>query len=345
MTNQWDPLTDMPSLQGKVVFLTGGCTGIGYATIKALVRRGAKVYFTARAESKAQKAKETLLSQAPDVDPENIQWLVMDLCDLKSIDAAALELGKRESKVDILINNAAVSTAVTELVDGIWEQHMAGNFLGPFMFVNRIIPLLKNATKQENADVRIVNLTSIAHISMLPRNFDFRFNSAICFKQPIASYPAIWRFLGKFVFGFDLMRYAVSRNATVIFTQELQRRFNEQGLPILCTCVHPGEVLTEGVLEVNGLFIQTVARLLFAPVDQGAVAPLFAATAEEVRRDAKTYGGKFLMPVGKVTKPNPVADDEGQVKGLWNVATTELNKQLAVKKLPALQAWRLMYSG
>ncbi|KAG4430436.1 hypothetical protein IFR05_014079 [Cadophora sp. M221] len=339
MTKQWDPLTDMPNLQGKVVLITGGCTGIGYETVRALVRRGAKVYFTGRSGSKAQKAKETQLSRAPDIDPENLQWLEMDLCDLKSIDAAALELGKRESKVDILINNAAVSTVATELVDGIWEQHMAGNFLGPFMFANRIMPLLKNAVKQGNADIRIVNLGSIAHISMLPANFDFHFDSATCFKQPITSYPVFWRYIGQYVITFDIMRYAVSKNAIVIFTQELQRRFNDQGLPILCTCVHPGEVLTEGVLAINGLLLKTIARLSFLTAEQGAVSPLFAATAEEVRTNAKTYEGKFLMPVGNVTEPNPVANNEGQVKGLWNVTTTELNKQLAVKKLPVLQAW------
>ena len=222
-----------------------------------------------------------------------------------------------------------------------WNPFLANisSFLGPFILANRILPLLKEAVKQENADVRIVNLGSIAHISMLPKNFDFHFDSATCLKEPVTSYPAIWRFLGQFVITFDIMRYAVSKAAVVIFTKELQRRLNEQGLPILCTCVHPVEVLTEGVLAINGLLLRTVARLSFITAEQGAVSPLFAATAEEVRRDTKTYKGKFIMPVGKVTEPNPVADDEDQVEGLWNITTAELNKQLAVKKLPALQAW------
>lgn len=60
------------------------------------------MYFTTRSESKARKTKEFLLAERPEVDQKNIQWLAMDLLDLKSINAAALELNKKESKVDIL---------------------------------------------------------------------------------------------------------------------------------------------------------------------------------------------------------------------------------------------------
>lgn len=117
-------------------------TGIGFATVKQLARKGAKVYLTTRNESKARKAKEAL-NEDPDIDPDNIQSLTLDLYDPASVTAAADELKRRETKVDILsmtrgltlitnivtnrppVHNAAASTASRELVDGKYEPHMA----------------------------------------------------------------------------------------------------------------------------------------------------------------------------------------------------------------------------
>lgn len=174
---------------------------------------------------------------------------------------------------------------------------------------------------------------------MLPSNFKFQFDSAICLSEPVASYPWQWRFLGRFMFGFDMIRYAVSKAAVVLFTKELQDRLNEQGIPILCIAVHPGEAVTEGLLAINNAFVKTIARMSFITAEQGAATPLFAATAKEVRQNAKKYEGKFIVPVRKVEAPNPVANNNLQVKGLWDITTVEVNKQLVAENLPVLQAW------
>ena len=60
------------------------------------------MYFTSRSESKARKAKDILQTTYPDIDAKSIEWLVLDLSDLKSIDAVAHQLNEKESKVDIL---------------------------------------------------------------------------------------------------------------------------------------------------------------------------------------------------------------------------------------------------
>ncbi|SPO04169.1 uncharacterized protein DNG_06852 [Cephalotrichum gorgonifer] len=216
---------------------------------------------------------------------------------------------------------------------------MAANHAGPFLFVNRVLPLLKNAAKAKDADVRIVNLGSIAHISMIPHHFDFQFNTAVALTNPVPSYPWQWRYLGKFMFDFDMIRYAVSKAAVVLFTRELQRRLDEQGLSILTVVVHPGAVLTEGLLSSNNALIKTIARVSFLMPEQGAATPLFAATADEVRKDFSKYKAKFLVPVGKIETPNPIVEDDRQVKGLWENTTAEINKQLAAEGLPSLDGW------
>ncbi|KAH7126070.1 hypothetical protein EDB81DRAFT_872229 [Dactylonectria macrodidyma] len=339
MAKQWDPSTDIPDLHGKVAVVTGASSGVGYAIVKRLAQCGAKVYLTTRTEAKARKAKETLIAECVDISPKNISWLLIDFLDLKSVDAAALELGQKESKVDILINNAAVSSPSAELVYGRWEQHMTGNYIGPFLFANRILPLLKNALQQRNADVRIINLSSTAQIAFLPPNFEFHFDSADGLREPVTLYPWVWRYVARFIFSWDIIRYAVSKAAVTAFTKELQCRLHEQILPILSIAVHPGEVYTKGLLEVNNVFVRTLARVAFSTAEQGAVSPLFAATAKDVRDNVAKYEGKFLMPVGKPAAPHPIIENEQQVKALWDVTIVELNKQLSSDNLPPLRPW------
>ncbi|EEU45264.1 uncharacterized protein NECHADRAFT_93865 [Fusarium vanettenii 77-13-4] len=296
---QWNPAVDLPDLRGKVAVVTGAGTGIGFATVKQLARKGAKVYLTTRNKSKALQAKETL-NKEPDVDPENQALLQPPM--------TAIMTNRPP------VHNAAASTASRELVDGKYEPHMAANHMGVFLFTNRLLPLLKNASTSKDADVRIVNVSSTAQISLLPSHFKFNFDSTLCFRDPVTSYPWQWRFLGRFFFAFDMIRYAVSKAAVVLFTQDLQRRFDEQGLAITCIAVHPGEVFTEGLVSVNNFLVGAIARMAFVGAEQGAANSLFAAAATEVRENAEKYKGKFLVPVGKLEAPNPVAEDAAQVK-------------------------------
>ncbi|CVK87846.1 uncharacterized protein FMAN_05321 [Fusarium mangiferae] len=337
-TPQWNPSTDMPDLNGKVAVVTGGSSGIGLETVRFLARKGAKVYLTTRSEARARQAKDKLTKDTG-IDAKNVQYLVMDLYDPVSITHAVEELKRKETKLHILINNAAASTSSTMLVDGKYEQHMAANHMGPFILINRLLPLLKAAAKDPDADVRIINLSSTASISMLPANFKFNFDSPTCFNKPVPSHPWQWRYIGRFVFGFDIIRYAVSKAAVVILTQELQGRLEVQNLPITCIAVHPGEVLTEGVLAINTVLVRAIARASFLTAEQGAANSLFAATATEVKKDALNYKGKFIVPVGKLEEPNPVAKDGQQVKGLWENTVVEVNKWLVEKKLPLLEPW------
>lgn len=60
------------------------------------------MYYTVRSPAKAEKALEDIIAKSPGVKQDKIAWLTMDLTDVKSITAAADELTRRESKVDIL---------------------------------------------------------------------------------------------------------------------------------------------------------------------------------------------------------------------------------------------------
>lgn len=67
-----------------------------------LATHGAKAYFTARSLERAEKAKQTLLESYPEANPNNIDFILMDLTDLRSITNAADVLHRKEATIDIL---------------------------------------------------------------------------------------------------------------------------------------------------------------------------------------------------------------------------------------------------
>ncbi|OHX00073.1 daunorubicin c-13 ketoreductase [Colletotrichum incanum] len=339
MTNNWDPLTDMPLLKGKVVVVTGGNAGIGLSTVKFLALRGATVYFTARSKEKAEKARALLMSEYSKINKEQLNWLSLDLADLRTVDQAVKELESKAAKVDILINNAGLCSASTQTVGPGWEYHMGVNHVGHFVFTNRILPLLKKATMQPGADVRIITLSSNVNHAMLPSNYQFTFDSPSFLAQPVSYYPWHWRHLSRHIFVVDMIRYSVSKVANLLFAQELQRLMNEQALPILSISVHPGGVASDGTKNIGNSVFSLIRATAFLSTDQGAVTSLFAATAMEVRENSDKFKGKYLEPFGKVVTPNPVANETEKIRGMWDNTTTEVNKYLAEIGITPLQQW------
>jgi NAD(P)-dependent dehydrogenase (short-subunit alcohol dehydrogenase family) len=90
-------------LTGKVAFITGGNSGIGFATAKRFIAEGAKVATAARSQ-------ETLQQAAAALGP-NLLPLQADLRDVKAIDAAVEQAVSAFGKLDILFANAGASGA------------------------------------------------------------------------------------------------------------------------------------------------------------------------------------------------------------------------------------------
>ena len=76
---------DIPDQTGKVVIVTGGNTGIGYETIKALLPKNATVYMASRSRQKAEEAIERLKKETG----KEAKFLELDLADLKKVKQAA----------------------------------------------------------------------------------------------------------------------------------------------------------------------------------------------------------------------------------------------------------------
>ncbi|OCL12811.1 NAD(P)-binding protein [Glonium stellatum] len=309
----------MPDLKGRVALVTGGNKGIGLTTVEQLATHGAKVYMGARSEDKANEAIKKLRSANPSLDDNAITWLPLDLANPASVVAAAEKISSAESRLDILINNAAFTVGKLELsADGI-DSSMGVNHIGHFILVDRLLPLLKKTASQTDADVRVVTLSSMM-ISQAP--------ATTRFDTPESLYnPTGLRDNGIISM---MKRYSVSKLANTLFASELQRRMDSEGVPIISISVHPGAVATDGGMGLFPNFMKPLLKIAMSTPLQGATTQLFAATAAEVRKQKEKYGGKYLVPYGKVKEPGALATSEKLAGELWE-STNELVGKLLPK--------------
>ena len=149
-------MKDLFSVAGKVALVTGGSRGIGAMIAEGFLRSGAKVYITSR------KAKELEETRARLSEFGECIAITSDLSQLDGITALAADLANRESKLDILINNAGATWGanIDEFPESGWDKVMDLNVKSVFFLSQKLLPLLR-AAASEDEPARIVNLSSI----------------------------------------------------------------------------------------------------------------------------------------------------------------------------------------
>ncbi|KZT34655.1 NAD(P)-binding protein [Sistotremastrum suecicum HHB10207 ss-3] len=312
------PKVELVDLKGKVAIVTGGNSGIGYSTVQILARHGAKVYMAARNESKATGAIAQL--EAEGLGPGNgkVEYLNLDLSDPRNAKKAAEEVLKKEERLDILINNAAIVGVLFQFTGDGLSEIMVTNYLSHYVFTDTLLPLLKKTAAQPGADVRIVNVSSTAH-TMIDSKSDAppRFDTKEAFNR---KYDDTW--LGM------LKRYGFSKLAQILHSKYLQSQFDAASIPIICLSVHPGGIQTPGVMNgtiyypfyIKGLF-WILNTFFFKPVIHGGSGVAFAAASVAVAKDRAKYGGAYLVPIGKIDPGSKSSREEALVGELHN--TTE----------------------
>lgn len=146
------------SVEGKVVIVTGGSRGIGEMIAAGFVANGAKVYISSRKADVCNAAAERL---ATEFEGE-CHSIPADLSNLDGIQAFSDEFKSRESRLDVLINNAGVAwgAPIEEFPEAGWDKVMDTNVKGPFFLTQKLLPLLEAAgTFEEPA--RVINVGSI----------------------------------------------------------------------------------------------------------------------------------------------------------------------------------------
>ena len=195
-------------LNGKVAIVTGGYSGLGLETTKALAGAGAIVIVPARTPEKARAALAGIA---------NVEQASLDLADPGSIDAFANDFLGAGRTLDILINNAAIMASPLMRDARGYEAQFATNHLGHFQLTVRLWPALK-----AGGGARVVSLSSIGHrrspVNLEDPNFD---------TTPYDKWEA----------------YGRAKSANSLFAVALDRR----GAPhnVRAFAVHPGGIMTD----------------------------------------------------------------------------------------------------
>ncbi|MBV8990393.1 MAG: SDR family oxidoreductase [Solirubrobacterales bacterium] len=134
-----------------VAIVTGGGSGIGLATAKLLVERGASV---------------AALDLDPGNAPEPIVGVTADVSDAESVSAAVGEVARRWGRLDIVVNNAGIGAAGTieDNPDEEWRRVLDVNVIGMVRTARAALPLLR-----ESPHAAIVNTCSVAATAGLPQ--------------------------------------------------------------------------------------------------------------------------------------------------------------------------------
>ena len=289
----------IPDQTGRVALVTGGSSGLGLETARALVARGATVILGCRSLERAERARETLL---PAVRGGALDLLDLDLADLASVGAAASAVADRYGRLDLLINNAGVMGLPRTLTRDGFERQFGINHLGHFALTQALLPLLRG-----RLDARVVTVTSGA-----------QYFGRIAFDdlQGERRYDR-WQ------------AYGQSKLANVMFALELQRRLDAEGVAVRSLAAHPGVARTNlqpASVAASGSWLEPLAYRLMAPLFQsaamGALPQLYAATAAEAE-PAGHYGPDQLGGLRGWPTPvrvAPAALDAAQCQRLWAVS-------------------------
>ena len=241
-------------LTGKNVVVTGGYSGIGLETTKALAFAGAQVTVPARRPDVASKAL---------ADVANVDVASLDLADLSSVRAFADAYVASGKPLDILINNAGIMACPETRVGPGWEAQFGVNHLGHMALATSLLPALRRAQ-----GARVVALSSTAHIITDVHWDDIHFKHTEYDK---------WQ------------AYGQAKSANALFAVGLDGRERDSGIRALS--VHPGGIFTPlqrhlpeeemvalGWKNADGT-IPSRVRAMFKTPEQGASTSVWAATS------------------------------------------------------------------
>lgn len=282
-------------LTSRRAIVTGGHSGLGLETTKALAAAGAEVIVGARNPAAAQAATHDLANVTVDA---------LDLGDLASVDLFAKRLLASGRHIDMLIANAGIMACPETRVGPGWEAQVATNHLGHFALTNLVWPLLEGGA-------RVVSVSSAGHHASSIRWDDVQF-----------------------VHGYDKwLAYGQSKTANALFAVHLDRIGREHG--IRAFSLHPGKIFTplqrhltrdemtaEGWLDADG----SPADPTFKMPAQGAATQVWAATSPQLDDLGGLYCEDCDIAVRAETAFEPFvgvkayATDAGEAERLWTLS-------------------------
>jgi NAD(P)-dependent dehydrogenase (short-subunit alcohol dehydrogenase family) len=288
-------------LNGKRAIVTGGASGIGVETARALAGAGAVVTLAVRKTGDGETVAAEIRSSTGN---DEVAVAPLELTDYTSI--AAL-VGAWNGPLDILVNNAGVM-AIQELTltDRGREMQFATNHLGHFALALGLHDALAAA-----GSARIVSVSSSGHS-----------------RSPVVFDDLDYAFRDYDPFG----AYGQSKTANVLFAVEATRRWAGDG--ITANALNPGGIATELQRHVGGAeYMQRAAERFrragrtLKTVEQGAATSVLLATSPQL----EGIGGRYFEDCNEasvihrrnettISGVAPYALDPDNARRLWEVS-------------------------
>ncbi|RYO84062.1 hypothetical protein DL764_009381 [Monosporascus ibericus] len=259
------PTLTEKNLPSQVFIVTGSSSGFGKELAKILYQRDAKVYVATRSETKALAAIDEIRTLSPNSKGELV-YLHLDLNDLAAVKRSAQEFMSKESRLDVLWNNAGVMLPAegSTTAQG-YELQLGVNTIASFAFSLHLRPIMAATAKTAPKNsVRVAWVASIAAKEAPKPPIDF---SNLNYERKDES---------------QWMKYRRSKAGMVMLAAEYARRTAGEGISL-----EPGVAKTD--LQRNMPVSQRllVSTFGFEP-KKGAYTQLFAGLSPEVT--ANSYG-------------------------------------------------------
>ena len=270
-------------MQGKVVVITGGTSGIGQVAAERLAGQGARLVLVARDRARGEATLERLRASGPGVAH---RAHYADLSLIGDTRRVAAEIAAVEPRVDVLINNAGAMFGRRQVTPDGLELTFALNHMSYFMLTHGLRERLRAA-----APARVVNTASGAH-----RRAHLDFDDL----QSARGYR-----------GF--MAYSRSKLCNILYTRELARRW--AGTGVTANSLHPGFVATRFGDASGGLFsyvVRASKKVFGLSPEKGAETLVFLASSPEI----VTISGGYFYQCHLAT-PTRAAQDDAAARRLW----------------------------
>lgn len=269
-------------MDGKVVVITGGTSGIGQVAAVALAGKGARIILIARDKARAAAALAEISQAGPGLAH---RWIGADLASIAETRRAAAEIADGEPRVDVLINNAGALFNRRRLSPDGLEMTFAVNHMAYFVLTEGL-----RRTMVSSSPSRIVSTSSGAH-----RGATLDFND-LQSERAYAGFRA----------------YGRSKLCNILFTRELARRLEGSG--VTATCLHPGFVATRFAAGSGGLIqaLMPIAKLGAINPRKGAETIVYLAASPEV----ETVSGLYFYQC-RPAAPSEAALDAVAAARLW----------------------------
>jgi NAD(P)-dependent dehydrogenase (short-subunit alcohol dehydrogenase family) len=259
-------------LSGTTAIVTGGYSGLGLETVKALLIAGADVVVPARNLEKAEHALYRVIDEAEEAGVEVEGGLIvgeMDLSDPESVDAFVASFLDTNQPLHILINNAAIMANPLTRDPKSHESQFATNHLGHMRLTLGLWPALAAAK-----GARVVSLSSIGHARSPIVFEDVHFHA-----REYEKWSA----------------YGQAKTANSLFAVELDRRGKDHG--VRAFAVHPGGIMTElqrhlpkeEMIAMGWMDDEGNINPLFKSPEQGAATSVWAATSPQLEGMGGVY--------------------------------------------------------